>query len=180
MSAVVLKGQLVKSAGPCQGFLAEGGDRYWIVGDFSGAKVEENLYVIGTIADASICGDEPTIIASWIGKQLPSATPVEVSVTRDIEVTATHSTRDPSPTFKLEGREQPLTYDNEEGKWKGKYPSFIVSGNLSVTFVSEAWNNQKFDVAVTATDPQTSKAKSKTFTGFGKKGEVVIQGDMEV
>ena len=114
-------------------------------------------------------------------ESLPVPTEPNHEVKRDIDVTATHSSRDPSPTFELNGDEQPLRFDDGQGKWRGHYPDFLTPGVLRVKFASLGTNNQRFDVVVTATDrTNPDKPKTKTFTGIAKDGSVDISGTMDV
>jgi hypothetical protein len=181
MTMVMLKGTFTSEGTKCQAFRSEDGRLFWAVGDVGGQALDTEIFVIGTLAETSVCGSEPTIVVSWSGRKLPTLVSSKQAVTRDIDVTATHSVRDPSPTFKLEGNELPLTFDNETSQWRGNYKAVLVTGALDVLFISGGTNNQKFDVTVTTTDPgDPGNPKTKTLSDFARKGSVVIQGEIEV
>ena len=175
---ICLQGRLEKG-NPCWLLHADTGDHYSLVGDLSAVSDGETVFACGHEAQASFCGTAKTLAVTWIAKEIGGKDASPATVVRDVNVTATFSTRDLSPTFKLE--EQPLGLTASSNRWVGRFSDVHVEGKLNVFFMSQGWKNQEFTVAVEASDPQDS---SKSWKGEWKarveKGHVAINKALDV
>jgi hypothetical protein len=129
MPLLILKGRFIEGPGPCQAFETTDGTPWWVVGDLSGAKLGEDLFVAGEEAAAGPCGNGRTLLVSWIADTPGTALNPNAKYQRDVEVRATYSTRDDSAMLLLEGSKQRLTYNNA-GLWIGKYLGLEITGTL--------------------------------------------------
>lgn len=151
----------------------------FLIGDLSKVHDGDSVTVCGNPAQATFCGEGEALAVSFIGTDVGGKDALPKSVIRHIQITATLSERDLSPTFKLEQRKLNLHAAN--GVWRGSFKNVHVDGELDVFFNSEGWKNQKFTVSVVATDPaDPKKTWPKEFEGVVEKEHVVIDETMDV
>lgn len=153
--------------------------RHFLVGNLSGVRDGDAVFVCGTEAAAAFCGDGRALAVSWIGTSMGGAPALPALVHRDVDIDVTRSTRDNSPSFKLE--EEDLTLRAAGDKWQGAFPNLPVRGPLDIFFESDGWIDQQFTLTVTARDPKdASKIWSKSYTKTVKKSHVVFDEDLDV
>jgi hypothetical protein len=175
---ICLHGRLEKGS-PCWLLHADSGDQYSLVGNLSGVSEGETVFVCGVEAQASFCGTARTLAVTWISTEIGGKSALPAAVVRDIKVTATLSTRDLSPTFKLE--EHALGLTASSNRWVGRFSDVRVEGKLNVFFMSAGWKNQDFTVSVEATDPDDgSKSWKGEWQATVEKGHVVINKTLDV
>ena len=168
----------VRQGNPC--WRVETAKGTWnLVGNLAGTRDGDEVYVCGVEATAAFCGAGAALAVSWIGTTMGGGAALPLVVQRDVEVVVTRSTRDNSPTFKLE--EQPLTLAAAGGKWQGSFAGIPVHGPLDIFFLSDGWIDQEFTLTVNARDPQdATKTWTKTYTKVVKKSHVAFDEDLDV
>lgn len=70
---VCVRGVLTDEGVECQAMRAESGELYTLVGDLTGVKNGDHVYVSGAIAEISFCMQGVTIAVDWISKDKPRA-----------------------------------------------------------------------------------------------------------
>lgn len=174
---VCLRGLLRQSV-PCWTLETDQGP-YFLVGDLSGVRDGDSVYACGHSAQAAFCGPGAALLVTWISTKYGGGPPAPESVVRNVDVDVTQSTRDWSPTFKLE--QQPLSLSAFGGQWHGSFAGVQIHGALDFFFMSEGWIDQDFTLSIRATDPSDSTKVWKTdITKRVEKGHVVINDTLDV
>lgn len=169
----------LRKGDPCWTLVLDGGDKLFLVGDLSNVHDGEVVMATGQLTEQSFCGAAPTLIVTWIGTKVGGGALVPKAVVRDVMVKVTRSSSDVSPWFRLEGKPMGLSAHGEN--WVGNFPGVAVSGKLDVYYESNAWKDQKFTLAVEATDPASGKVtKSSWPPVVEEKGYVVIRNALDV
>lgn len=168
----------VRKGDPCWRLEVQGADQLFLIGDLTKVRDGDVVTACGTIAQAGFCGG-PTMAVSFIGTSIVGGDALPNTVTRDVEITATLSTRDLSPTFRIEERD--VSLQAATNQWRTRAENVHVVGKLDIFFNSKGWVDQQFTVSVKVTDPADEQQSwSKDFKGTVKKGHVVISGKMDV
>jgi hypothetical protein len=68
---VFVKGALTDEGSECQALQSQGGELYKLVGGLQDFKVEDTVYVLGTIVPVSIYMQGTTITIDWMSKHAP-------------------------------------------------------------------------------------------------------------
>ena len=173
---VILRGTL-RRGDPCWSIETDDGARVYIVGDLTGVRDADVVYAYGTPAKAPLCGGE-ALALMWISTKYGGSDALPTVVTRDVIVSVTRSSADNSPRFRMEGKPRSLNADGS--KWRGAFDAVNVTGELDLSFESDAWPNQQFTLSVEARDPTNRKVWKKDLQGSERKGMVLITGSLDV
>ena len=178
MAETVCVQGILRRGNPCWALERQDAERIFLIGDLTQVRDGQRVIVCGTPAEVSFC-DGNTLAVSFIAANSAGGDALPKSVTRHIQITATLSERDLSPSFRLEQRDVNLHAVN--GTWRTTEKDVHVEGSLDVFFSSKGWKNQKFVVSVVATDPaDPTKTWSKEYPRVVEKGHVVIDEKMDV